>query len=141
MSLRRYFQLVGWLMIAVGFLFWGYHWPMARYFGVETPDAFVDVRELDKALSFGGLFGGALMLYGEVARQVRCGNAVTLARQVLKEGVPERRLHEASVQGRSGPRPLGKACDHRRVLGAEHELHLAELIRLEPAGRFEPCPE
>ena len=64
MSLRRYFQLVGWLMIAVGFLFWGYHWPMARYFGVETPDAFVDVRELDKALSFGGLFGGALMLYG-----------------------------------------------------------------------------
>jgi signal transduction histidine kinase len=64
MSLRRYFQLVGWLMIAVGFAFWGYHWPMARYFGVQTPNAFVEVRDLDRALSFGGLFGGALMLYG-----------------------------------------------------------------------------
>ena len=81
MSLRRYFQLVGWLMIVVGFAFWGYHWPMARYFGVEPGDAFVRVRELDKALSFGGLFGGALMLCGftclgiaatREARSLRC---------------------------------------------------------------------
>ena len=81
MSLRRYFQLVGWLMIVVGFAFWGYHWPMARYFGVEPGDAFVRARELDRALSFGGLFGGALMLYGftclglaatREARSLRC---------------------------------------------------------------------
>ena len=64
MSLRRYFQVVGWLMIVVGFAFWGYHWPMARYFGVEPGESFLSVRALDKALSFGGLFGGALMLYG-----------------------------------------------------------------------------
>jgi signal transduction histidine kinase len=64
MSLRRYFQLVGWLMIAVGFAFWGYHWQMARYFGIEPGRGFVEVRELDRALSFGGLFGGAVMLYG-----------------------------------------------------------------------------
>ena len=81
MSLRRYFQVVGWLMIVVGFAFWGYHWPMARYFGVEPGDTFISVRELDRALSFGGLFGGALMLYGftclgiaatREARSLRC---------------------------------------------------------------------
>src|SRR5688572_26478279 len=87
MSLRRYFQLVGWLMIAVGFAFWGYHWPMARYFGVPMPDAFVEVRQLDKALSFGGLFGGALMLYGftclgiaasREVRSLRCASKYVL---------------------------------------------------------------
>ena len=87
MSLRRYFQLVGWLMIAVGFAFWGYHWPMARYFGVDPGDRFVMVRDLDRALSFGGLFGGALMLYGftclgiaaiREARSLRCASKYVL---------------------------------------------------------------
>ena len=63
MSLRRYFQLIGWSMIVVGFAFWGYHWPMARFFGISMP-APPSNAALDKALSFGGLFGGALMLHG-----------------------------------------------------------------------------
>ncbi len=59
-----------------------------------------------------------------------------------QERVPEARLVQASLQ--PGPLVVGEpaeALHERRVLGAGEELQLAELHRLEPAGRGERLPE
>jgi hypothetical protein len=79
-------------MIVVGFAFWGYHWPMARHFGIEAGYFRVSVRELDKALSFGGLFGGALMLYGftclgDILDKLSPENRAQLVAYAVKHGL------------------------------------------------------
>ena len=155
MSLRRYFQLVGWLMIAVGFAFWGYHWPMARYFGVDPGDRFVIVRDLDRALSF----GGALMLYGFTClgiaasgepRTLRCASKyvlsgygflafVTYAKQVAIWGtdggallllivtLPAAGFLYFLVTGRSGINAdTNRERELREVAGQEERARLAQ---------------
>src|SRR4051812_48942021 len=56
----------------------------------------------------------------------------------MQERVPQRRRFVAARERIVRAAALRKSCDGRLVFGAEQELYLAELVRLEPARRFEP---
>jgi len=61
--------------------------------------------------------------------------------KVAKEDLPDRRRRQSSLQVGAGLRALGEAFDRCRVLHAQRELELAELERLEAAGRIEAVAE
>jgi signal transduction histidine kinase len=64
MTLRKLFTLDGWLLLTVGFLFFGgWPYPMEQM-GIHLSGSFWANLNLWKALSFAGAFGGALMAFG-----------------------------------------------------------------------------
>lgn len=64
MSLRRVYQVDGWLMLVVGFVLLGYDGQVAEALGIDLSGPFMAKFELWKAVSLGGLYGGALMAFG-----------------------------------------------------------------------------
>ena len=76
-----------------------------------------------------------------VARQVRGGHRVAFACEVVQEGIPERRLAIALLQRRARAAAFGEPRDRLVALGAEQELDLAELVRLEAAGGLRAARE
>jgi signal transduction histidine kinase len=67
MTLRRLYQVDGWLMIAIGILFFRYVNDLAEWFGIDTSGPLRDNLDLWRAVSFGGVFGGALIALGLAA--------------------------------------------------------------------------
>lgn len=66
MGLKRLFAIDAWLMLVVGFLFWGYSnasWGYGR-FGIDDPGPILEHMSEWRAISFAGAFGGALMAFG-----------------------------------------------------------------------------
>ena len=67
MGLRRLYFVDAWLMLIVGFAFWGYGNASvaSRLFGIDYPTDFSVQHMSDwRAISFTGTFGGALMAFG-----------------------------------------------------------------------------
>jgi len=67
MTLRRLYQIDGWLMIAIGIMFFRYVNDLAEWFGVDTSGPLRENLDLWRAISFGGVFGGALIALGLAA--------------------------------------------------------------------------
>jgi signal transduction histidine kinase len=67
MTLRRLYILDGWLMIAIGIIFFRYINVLALSFGIDTSGPLDDNLDLWRAISFGGPFGGALIAFGLAA--------------------------------------------------------------------------
>ncbi len=67
MTLRKLYQIDGWIMLMVGLVFWG-GWPLNIHnwlgLGIDVSGDFMANFNLQKALSFSGTFGGALMALG-----------------------------------------------------------------------------
>jgi hypothetical protein len=64
MTLRRLYQIDGWLMIAIGIMFFRYVNDLAEWFGIDTSGPLRENLDLWRAVSFGGVFGGALIALG-----------------------------------------------------------------------------
>src|SRR5437016_3151835 len=66
MTLRRLYFIDAWLMLAVGFLFFGYsNAPEgSSLFGINVPGEYSEHMSEWRANSFAGTFGGALMAFG-----------------------------------------------------------------------------
>jgi len=67
MTLRRLYQIDGWLMIAIGIVFFRYINALAESFGIDTSGPFMDKIDMWRGVSFGGPFGGALIALGLAA--------------------------------------------------------------------------
>jgi signal transduction histidine kinase len=70
MSFRRLYQFDGWLMIAIGILFFRYSGELAPSFAIDTSGDFFKNLNLWRAISFGGPLGGALVARGLAALAV-----------------------------------------------------------------------
>jgi signal transduction histidine kinase len=67
MTLRQWYRLDGWLMLVVGFAFWGYGPLLAWYFGIPLPNESVHYDEWRltlRGIGFARVMGGALMAFG-----------------------------------------------------------------------------
>jgi signal transduction histidine kinase len=67
MTLRRLYQIDGWLMITVGAIFFGYVNALAWRFGIDDSGPFNAKLDMWRGVSFGGPFGGALIALGLAA--------------------------------------------------------------------------
>ena len=67
MTLRRVYQIDGWLMIATGIVFFNYVNALADRFGIDTSGPFMDKIDMWRGVSFGGPFGAALIALGLAA--------------------------------------------------------------------------
>ncbi len=67
MTLRRLYQIDGWLMIAIGAVFFRYVNSLAWRFGIDTSGPFSEKLDMWRGVSFGGPFGGALIALGLAA--------------------------------------------------------------------------
>src|SRR5262245_19324280 len=74
---------------------------------------------------------------GQVASEVIGRYGIAFAREVAKKRIPQRRLAIPAFERRTGAAAVGKAGDRGFAFGAEHELNLPELVRLESARRLE----
>ena len=67
MTLGRWYRLDGWLMLIVGFAFWGFGPRLAAFFGIPLPDRDTQYDEWWlqlRGIAFGRVMGGALMAFG-----------------------------------------------------------------------------
>jgi signal transduction histidine kinase len=67
MTLRRLYIIDGWLMIAVGILFFYWVANLASWFGMDTSGPISTNLDLWRGISYGGVFGGALIAFGLAA--------------------------------------------------------------------------
>src|SRR6185295_13744192 len=80
MTLRRLYQIDGWLMIAIGIVFFRYVNLLAQWFGIDTSGSFDEKIDMWKGVSFGGPFGGALIALGLAALAMSKSKDVTFLR-------------------------------------------------------------
>jgi hypothetical protein len=109
------------------------HQPLAELGVLRIPAIDVDQDRLQLGRR---LDGG-----GHIASARRVGIGYPSPARYSMNGVPQRGLRPATLERRPRAGPLAKAVDGRPRLEPQDELELAELVRLEPAGRLEPVPE
>src|SRR5204862_7039277 len=76
-----------------------------------------------------------------VAAETGWWNVVTLAQEVVEEGIPQRRRAVAALQRDARAAALREPTKGLLRFHSEHELELPELVRLKAAGGVEPFAE